>query len=163
MAITDIYTDDEHDKSQHTLRYLSVKVHNVTGIMNRVISLIRRKRYNLEQVSVTFDNRGTAYLSLAINAVDHDINHVMEQIRKLYDVMDVNDITDHIEQVYHVVDVKIEKEDDMKDCPVEVEKFLKRKDQKYALFMVTIMDLSKLLIYLERKGLEYGERIIGLI
>ena len=163
MTLTDIYTDDEHENRQRAMRYVSVAVKNVTGIMNRVLSLLRRKRYNLEQVSVTFDRSGEAYLILAIDAQIHDINHVMQQIKKLYDVHSVTDVTDHIDQIYHIIDVKIDDEKVLDDFPVKPDKIVERKTGKYAIFMTTIMKIPKLIVYLEQNKYDYGERIIGLI
>lgn len=95
MAFTDIYTTDEHAQKEHSMRYLSVTVSNVTGILNRIMSLMRRKRFNIEELKVTFDRKkNTAEIILAMDAQTHDINHVIQQIRKLHDVHAVEDVTE---------------------------------------------------------------------
>lgn len=94
MNFTDIYTTDEHGQNQHSMRHISIQVSNVTGILNRVLSLMRRKRYNMEEVVVTFDRKNNmAEIILALDARAHDMNHVIQQIRKLHDVHKVEEIT----------------------------------------------------------------------
>lgn len=93
MNFTDIYTTDEHGQNQHSMRHISIQVSNVTGILNRVLSLMRRKRYNMEKVVVNFDRKNnTAEIILAMDAKTHDINHVIQQIRKLHDVHGVKEL-----------------------------------------------------------------------
>jgi len=95
MQFTDIYTTDEQAEKQHSMRYISITVTNATGILNRILSLMRRKRYNMEEVVVTFDRKNNkAEIVLAMDARAHDINHVIQQIRKLHDVHSVKDITE---------------------------------------------------------------------
>jgi len=94
MVYTDIYTTDEKAQKEHSMRYISVTVNNVTGILNRIVSLMRRKRFNIEELKVTFDRKNnTAEIILAMDARAHDINHVIQQIRKLHDVHAVKDTT----------------------------------------------------------------------
>lgn len=95
MSFTDIYTTDEHAQKEHSMRYLSVTVSNVTGILNRIMSLMRRKRFNIEELTATFDRKNNkTEIILAMDAQTHDINHVIQQIRKLHDVHGVADITE---------------------------------------------------------------------
>ena len=94
MTYTDIYTVDEKEQKEHSMRYISITVSNVTGILNRIMSLMRRKRFNIEELTVTFDRKNNkAEIILAMDARTHDINHVIQQIRKLHDVHSVEDIT----------------------------------------------------------------------
>ncbi len=62
----DIYAD-ERMNLEHSLRFIYIKCKNVVGILNRVASLMRRKRYNMEEVSVFFDQENTAHMLIAID------------------------------------------------------------------------------------------------
>ena len=164
MAQTDIYTDDEKRKIERSMRYISIRVNNVTGILNRIMSLMRRKRYNMEEVSVTFDRkRHKADIILAMDARVHDINHVTQQIRKLYDVYEVSDITKEANKVFHILDVKVANEAALKAFPRKAEKLVKRKGQLFGLFIVPLSELPKFSAFLQKGQYEYGERVMGLI
>ena len=160
---TDIYSSEKQE-SAHSMRYISIRVNNVTGILNRIMSLMRRKRYNMEEVSVTFDRKQKqADVVLALDARTSDVNHVIQQIRKLHDVYAVTDITEEKNKVLHVFDVKLQNEDILKKFPRKPEKTVERKTGLFAIFMVPLRELPTFSAFLKKGKHEYGERVIGLI
>lgn len=164
MAYTDIYTDDEKKQVAHSMRYISITVNNVTGILNRIMSLMRRKRYNMEEVSVTFDRkRKQADIILALDARINDVNHIIQQIRKLYDVHGVDDITEEAGKLFHILDVKLKNKDELESFPFKPEKTVNRQKQLFGLFIVPLPELSKFTDFLKKGKYEYGERVMGLI
>lgn len=164
MAITDIYTGGDGAKIEHSTRYISIRVNNVTGILNRVMSLMRRKRYNMEEVSVTFDRKANqADIILALDARVNDVHHVIQQIRKLYDVHSVDDITGEAGKVFHIFDVKLTDEESLSQIPREAEKVIQRKTGRHGIFVVPLSELPAFNAFLKKEGYEYGERVIGLI
>lgn len=163
MVSTDIYAVEKR-KIEHSMRYISIRVNNVTGILNRIMSLMRRKRYNMEEVSVTFDRkRGQADIILALDARVNDVNHVTQQIRKLYDVHSVADITEEASKIFHILDVKLKSKDSLKKFPRKPEKTVERKKQLFGLFIVPLPELPKFTAFLKKGKYEYGERVMGLI
>lgn len=162
MSPTDIYTDDDKRKIEHSMRYISIKVNNVTGILNRVMSLMRRKRYNMEEVSVTFDRKkNRADIILALDARVNDVSHVIQQIRKLYDVYEVTDITEVVGKVFHIMDVKVSKEK-LLEFSRKPERMVNRDGQHVAIFMVPLIELPEFTAFLREGDYEYGERVMGL-
>lgn len=162
--MTDIYTEGERGKSELTMRYISIRVNNVTGILNRVMSLMRRKRYNMEEVSVTFDRkRNQADIILALDARVNDVNHIIQQIRKLYDVHAVTDITEEAGKVFHVFDVKLPDSVSPETFPQKPEKTITRNGGQVGVFIVSLTGLAEFTAFLKKAGYEYGERVIGLI
>lgn len=100
---TDIYAP-EHIDQHHSLRYIHATVRNVVGILNRIASLMRKKRYNMEEVSVSFADSGElAYILIAIDAKNTDINQVIQQVHKLHDVLDVYDCSQERELLYNAI------------------------------------------------------------
>jgi len=164
MTHTDIYAGDEERNIERSMRYISIRVNNVTGILNRRMSLMRRKRYNMEEVSVTFDRKlNQADIILALDARVNDVNHVIQQIRKLYDVHSVSDITEEAGRVFHVFDVFLKGHDALEQFPQKPEKVVRRKDGEWVIFMIPLKDLAEFTSFLKSGGYPYGERIIGLI
>ncbi len=162
MSPTDIYTDDDRRQIEHSMRYISIKVNNVTGILNRVMSLMRRKRYNMEEVSVTFDRKTKrADIILALDARVNDVSHVIQQIRKLYDVYEVKDITEVVGKVIHILDVKTS-EEQLAKFPRKPEKTVDRKGHHVAIFLVPLIELAEFAKFLKEGDYEYGERVMGL-
>lgn len=160
---TDIYSNEKR-KIEHSMRYISIRVNNVTGILNRIMSLMRRKRYNMEEVSVTFDRKSKqADIILALDARVNDVNHVTQQIRKLYDVYSVADITEEAGKIFHILDVKLKSADSLKKFPRKPEKTVERRKQLFGLFIVPLPELAKFTAFLKKGAYEYGERVMGLI
>jgi acetolactate synthase small subunit len=163
MNHTDIYSS-ERQEINHSMRYISIRVNNVTGILNRIMSLMRRKRYNMEEVSVTFDRKHKkADIILAMDARVNDVNHVIQQIRKLYDVYTVLDITEEADKVFHILDVKLKSASVLKSFPRKPEKTVARGKKRYGLFFVPLSELQDFTAFLKKGKYEYGERVMGLI
>ena len=159
---TDIYVDNEKKGLDSSLRFVMIEVKNIPGILNRVVSLMRRKRYNLEEVSVSFDQQDHAYMIFAIDGAIHDVNQIVEQIRKLYDVYNAYDITHKYDTLYHLTDVEINNEADLKLCPIKADKIITKEDKTYALFITNLQDSTKLLKFLNEEKFKYVRRVFGL-
>lgn len=160
---TDIYSSEKQE-TEHSMRYISIRVNNVTGVLNRIMSLMRRKRYNMEEVSVTFDRKQKqADIILALDARMNDVNHVIQQIRKLYDVHTVTDITGEENKVLHVFDVKMKDESALKSFPRQPEKTIQRREGFYGIFMVPLREVAEFQRFLKQKKLSCGERVMGLV
>ena len=68
------------------------------AVLNRTVSLIRRRGYSIDRLLVVpSDQPGMNQLTVAVDA--DNVSHVMEQLRRLIDVVAVNEVSDH--QSYH--------------------------------------------------------------
>lgn len=71
------------------LNHIQVKVHNEVWVLNRITNLLRRRKYNIEQLDLVFDNNNFTYITFALCWIDQYIEHVIKQIFNLYEVIDV--------------------------------------------------------------------------
>lgn len=74
---------------KHTVLAL---MHDRPGVLNRVVSLFRRRSFNIESLAV--GNTERAGLSRMTLVVDHeDVTQVVRQLERLIDVVSVRDVT----------------------------------------------------------------------
>lgn len=74
----------------HTLVAL---VRDYPAVLNRAVSLIRRRGYNIDRLVVTrSDQPGISRLTVAVDAAN--VTHVVEQLRRLIDVVSVQEVAD---------------------------------------------------------------------
>lgn len=146
---------------EHSLRYIYIKVRNVVGILNRIASLMRRKRYNIEDMSVAFDDEKFSHLIFAIDGRLVDVQNAVEQIRKLHDVVEARDMTGDTNHLLKVFYVKSENFDNFPIPPVQV---VKTGEETRGIFMVPLgEDTAQLVHYLDSNNYSYRRRLVGLI
>lgn len=145
---------------EHSLRYIYIKVRNVVGILNRVASLMRRKRYNIEDMSVAFDDEKFSHLIFAIDGRQVDVQNAVEQIRKLHDVEEARDMTGDTDHLFKVFYVEAE---DFTDFPIQPVRVMKTVQETHGIFMVPLgEDTAQLIHYLDSHNYSYRRRLVGL-
>lgn len=177
MSKIDIYADELMDR-EHSLRYIHIVAKDVIGILNRIASLMRRKRYNMEEVSVSFDDQGRAHFVVAIDGRLHDVQHVIQQLLKLYDVYEAYDATHHYDRLYNAVYVQVSSEEDFKLFPVQPAKVVTLENLHdpqsvqdlgntpgglYGIFIVSMQETPALMQFLHEENYPYRRRVMGLI
>lgn len=158
----DIYSDEALG-ADHSLRYLHIIARNVVGILNRIASLMRRRRYNMEEVSVSFDGQGRAHIVIAIDGRLHDVNHVIQQLRKLYDIYDVYDATHEHGRLYHAVFVQVKDESRFDTFPIAPDKVVEMEDGLHGIFTLPLEEMPTLLRFLDEEKIPYWRRIMGIL
>ena len=74
---------------QHTVISL---MHDRPGVLNRVVSLFRRRAFNIESLSVsTTEQPGLSRMTLVVNR--DEVTQVIRQLERLIDVVSVRDVT----------------------------------------------------------------------
>ena len=74
---------------------LSVTVENNPGVLTRVTTVIRRRGYNIESLTVgQTENPIISRITLVVTGDDRIIEQVTKQLYKLVDVIKIIDITD---------------------------------------------------------------------
>lgn len=157
-----IYSE-KNENNQHSLRYISIITENKTWILNRISSLMRRKRYNIEEVSLNFDNKNKAYFILAIDWEIFDIQQIIHQIEKLHDVIDVYDATHLSDELFNWIYVNLNSENDLKLFPFKPVNLIKKDWKIKAVFMLNLLEVEKLTNYLEENNFYYVKRLLSLI
>ena len=78
-------------KKRHTL---SVLVENHPGVLNRVVSLMRRRSFNIESITVGHSEQpGVSRMTIVVNAQEDEVEQVSKQLYKLMEVLKVTDVT----------------------------------------------------------------------
>jgi acetolactate synthase I/III small subunit len=78
-------------KKRHTL---SVLVEDHPGVLNRVVSLLRRRSFNIDSITVGHSEQpGLSRMTIVVNARDDEIEQAGKQLYKLMEVLKVTDVT----------------------------------------------------------------------
>lgn len=78
-------------KKRHTL---SVLVENHPGVLNRVVSLLRRRSFNIESITVGHSEQpGISRMTIVVNGRDEEVEQAGKQLYKLMEVLKVTDVT----------------------------------------------------------------------
>ncbi len=79
-------------KKRHTL---VVQVENHPGILNRVASLMRRRSFNIESITVGHSEQpGVSRMTIVVVGEVNDVEQAGKQLYKLMEVLKVTDVTD---------------------------------------------------------------------
>lgn len=77
-----------------TARTLSVLVDDHPGVLNRVASLLRRRRFNIESLTVgPSEQPGLSRMTIALHADDDATEQAVKQLYKLIEVRKVTDLS----------------------------------------------------------------------
>ena len=79
-------------KKRHTL---VVQVENHPGVLNRVVSLMRRRSFNIESITVGHSEQpGISRMTIVVVGEDNDVEQAGKQLYKIMEVLKVTDVTD---------------------------------------------------------------------
>ncbi len=79
-------------KKRHTLVVL---VEDHPGVLNRVVSLMRRRSFNIDSITVGHSEQpGVSRMTLVVVGRDDEVEQVGKQLYKLMEVLKVTDVTD---------------------------------------------------------------------
>ena len=162
MPVEDIYTPENLEK-EHSMRFIHIIARNVIGILNRIASLMRRKRYNMEEVSVAFDDQGFAHITIAVDGRIIDVSQAMEQILKLHDVMEVSDATDQRDKLYDALYVRGRSKNDFTDFPIKPVRMICEDDVCSGVFIISLDESLTFMKFLRERKFSYVRRVLSLI
>lgn len=88
----------------YTVRYINIIANNDVWVLNRISNLIRKRNYNIDDMNLTFDNKWRAHFLMWFYSRLVDINQIIDQLSKLYDVVSIEKIEDlrRIKKTYYV-------------------------------------------------------------
>ncbi len=79
-------------KSPHTLVVL---VEDHPGVLNRVVSLLRRRSFNIDSITVGHSEQpGVSRMTLVVIGEEEEVEQAGKQLYKLMEVLKVTDLTD---------------------------------------------------------------------
>ncbi len=75
-------------------RLLSVLVENKPGVLNRVASMVRRRGFNIDSLSVgPTDDPAVSRMTIAVHVGKQQAEQATKQLAKLVDVITIDDVT----------------------------------------------------------------------
>ena len=78
-------------KNRHTLVVL---VEDHPGVLNRVVSLLRRRSFNIDSITVGHSEQpGVSRMTIVVNGRDDEVEQAGKQLYKLMEVLKVTDLT----------------------------------------------------------------------
>lgn len=87
---------------------LVVHVEDRPGVLNRVVSLLRRRSFNIDSITVGHsETAGISRITLLVNGDDQDIEQAGKQLYKLLEVLKVTDLTDASPVAHELALVKV--------------------------------------------------------
>lgn len=73
---------------------LSVLVEDHPGVLNRVVSLMRRRSFNIDSITVGHSEQpGVSRMTIVVNGRDEEVEQAGKQLYKLMEVLKVTDLT----------------------------------------------------------------------
>jgi acetolactate synthase regulatory subunit len=158
----DVYPNESIQR-ESALCYISIVAPNIIGILNRISSLMRRKRYNMEEVSVAFDQDNMAHFLIAIDSNEHDIEQVMNQLDKLHDVVSVENVSDRTDKLFYAIYVDSTEKHVFNAFPFPPVDVVKLEEGFKGVFMVNLEKIGIFSQYLRASNLSYVKRILSLV
>ena len=91
-----------------TARTLSVLVDDHPGVLNRVAGLLRRRRFNIESLTVgPSEQPGLSRMTIALHGDDYATEQAVKQLYKLIEVRKVTDLSEESFVARELVLVKV--------------------------------------------------------
>ncbi len=92
-------------KKRHTLVVL---VEDHPGVLNRVVSLMRRRSFNIDSITVGHSEQpGVSRMTLVVVGRDDEVEQVGKQLYKLMEVLKVQDLTDAHAVTHELAMIKV--------------------------------------------------------
>ena len=74
---------------------LVVLVEDQPGVLNRVVSLLRRRSFNIDSITVGHSEQpGVSRMTIVVIGEDNDVEQAGKQLYKIMEVLKVTDVTD---------------------------------------------------------------------
>ena len=78
-----------------TRHLLAVLVEDQPGVLNRVVSLMRRRSFNIESITVgKSEQPHVSRMTIVVDGEEEEVEQVGKQLYKLMEVLKVTDLTD---------------------------------------------------------------------
>jgi len=90
------------------MRTLVSLVEDKPGTLNRVVSLFRRRAFNIESLTVGHTERpGVSRMTIVVDSARTDSRKVEQNLQKLVNVLSVEDVTDHAAVLRDLAVIKV--------------------------------------------------------
>jgi acetolactate synthase-1/3 small subunit len=87
---------------------LSVLVEDHPGVLNRVVSLMRRRSFNIDSITVGHSEQpGVSRITIVLHGDPYDVEQVSKQLYKLMEVLKVTDLSESACVAHELAMVKV--------------------------------------------------------
>src|ERR687894_753716 len=87
---------------------LVVLVEDHPGVLNRVVSLLRRRNFNIDSITVGHSEQpGISRMTIVVPGEDDEVEQAGKQLYKLMEVLKVTDVTDQNVVAHELIMVKV--------------------------------------------------------
>lgn len=145
------------------LKYIQISAKNVIGIVNRISNLMRKRRYNMEEVSVSFNKDGFANILVAIDTDNLDLEQVISQLNKLQDVYCVNEISFDKREIYNVFYVYAKDKTTLAELDEVPVKIVFKKNFWVGFYILDLEESADFEKHLQAKDLNYMRKVMDLV
>lgn len=136
-------------KQRHTL---VVQVENHPGVLNRVVSLMRRRSFNIESITVGHSEQpGVSRMTIVVVGEGNDVEQAGKQLYKILEVLKVTDVTDLSVVAHELALVKVAAKPQTRTEILQIAQ----------LYEARVVDVTPSSLLIEATGPE--ERIDGLL
>jgi acetolactate synthase-1/3 small subunit len=95
-------------QTKENLHTLILLMENKLGVLNRVVSLIRNRRFNIESLNVGHSEKeGISRLTVVVDGTNIKTEQIIKQLYKIISVLKVYDITENKHLQYELALIKI--------------------------------------------------------
>ncbi|MEZ4624984.1 MAG: acetolactate synthase small subunit [Thermomicrobiales bacterium] len=107
---------------------LSVLVEDHPGVLNRVVSLMRRRSFNIDSITVGHSEQpGISRITIVLRGEDYEVEQVSKQLYKLLEVLKVTDLPEKGSVVHELMMVKVAAKSTPRRNPRKSSKSTKRR------------------------------------
>jgi acetolactate synthase-1/3 small subunit len=136
-------------KQRHTL---VVQVENHPGVLNRVVSLMRRRSFNIESITVGHSEQpGVSRMTIVVVGEANDVEQAGKQLYKIMEVLKVTDVTELSVVAHELALVKVAAKSQTRSEILQIAE----------IFSARVVDATPSTLMIEATGPE--ERIDGLL
>ncbi|MCC6704585.1 MAG: acetolactate synthase small subunit [Thermomicrobiales bacterium] len=87
---------------------LAVLVEDHPGVLNRVVSLMRRRSFNIDSITVGYSEQpGVSRITIVLRGEPYEVEQVSKQLYKLMEVLKVTDLPERESVVHELMMVKV--------------------------------------------------------
>jgi len=144
------------------LNYINVITNNSIWVINRLSNLFRKRNYSIEAFSASFDEKWRWHILIWIQTEeDWELEQVISQIYKLFDVIKVENMEDRQKEIRYVFSVKNTCKKTLKRISREPDKIIETDKEWIYIFILKKKHREEFLSELNNLKLNYIQRVAG--
>ena len=145
------------------IRYINVKVKDDIWVINRISNLIRKRNYNITQISASFDSQWLAHIIIWIDLREMKIEQIISQLEKLYDVVEVNDLTFRKSKLKWAFYVHTADKKHFENLSYCADKIMETDDSIVWFYLIDVDKVEEFIKELDEKNFYYTRKVVSMV